>query len=166
MIIEPVPWHNDRNICPADFDFADYLNTLNSMQRIFHMGPGYFHTLAKNTIGHSIVAITHSPSELSSYMSMAIEDVHMALRYQVMFGDIHHFDRRMLGRLDMVSLFHLGEKGSPNGFSMKQVIGMFYDVPLIVMYAGSFTFDPAESLILETRQKSDLEFKSLRFYFK
>lgn len=161
MIIEPVPWHNNREICPADFDFIEYLKTI-SQQRIFHMGPGYDHIVARRT-RHIITAITHCPGELSSYMSLAIRDIKLAMRYQVLFGDLHLLDRYMLGDIDMASLFHLGELSTSDGASVNSLISTFHDVPIIALYTGSFAFSVVEPIILSHRYPYS-SYKSIKFY--
>jgi len=159
MIIEPIPWMASREICPADFELSEYLQNKPTL-RIFHMGPGYDHILARNTT-NPILAITHCPGELSSYMSLAIHDNALAQRYQVLFGDIYFLDRIMFGYFDIVTLFHLGELQAYYE-DWDLVIGKF-TCP-IILYRGTKFYSKLHEKVLYTGRQVSEEYKSLVVY--
>lgn len=129
-------WHDS---CDCDQEFIEYLydNPLHENTRIFHMGPGMHHKVglwASNYVVPLFVqSITITPPEMDEYMRLAAADPHLNRHYQVMFGDIHLLEERMLNRYDYISLFHLGEISDQvnnldyNGSDIRQVIHTFAD---------------------------------------
>ena len=84
--------------------------------RIFHLGTGGHHLIGlanrmrPQGIRHSIYAITASPEEYSTYMSLCIKDGALGQNYHVWFGDAYNLKPEFLpDDLDLVLVPHLGE---------------------------------------------------------
>lgn len=164
MQIEPVPWMSNREICPVDFDLNEYLSNIKVPRHIFLMGPGYDHIVGRANPDHSIVAITHSPGELCSYMSWAIENPTHSHNYQCLFGDIHLLDRSILGAFHVAALLHLGERYTEGGRSMEGILDMFRDVPILVFYTGSFAWQGVHPVVSASGRDLVEQYNSLAIY--
>lgn len=169
MIIEPVPWFSDRKICPADYDLAEYINLHSSeIESIFHLGPGYDHYLA-NHIPELIdlLAITHSPAEMASYMSMIIATPQIANHYMVVFCDLYNLNPTFFfPDPDLLTLFHLGEKELVNHTHLDSVIE-FINPKMIALYQGSIGYLSTLDVIQTTGlYKTKEQYKSIMLYEK
>lgn len=149
MIIEPVPWFSDRKICPADFDLAEYINQQLIYDSIIHLGPGYDHYLAQHTDAE-ILAITHSPAEMASYMSMIIAAPQVAQHYMVVFCDLYHLNPNFIPKeWDLLTLFHLGERESVYPTRLADLI-KFINPKKIALYKGSKGFIDTLQVVQES----------------
>ena len=111
-------WALDREWCPCDFHFLEYLIASGSGGKsIFHFGSGEHHLLGRgNAVAskrNEILAITASKSEHAAYVDMIIHHPRIAQGYKVLFADIYTLTAALLPTFDFVSLFHLCEYYDP-----------------------------------------------------
>lgn len=155
------PWPLDVAQCPCDVHFTDWLKGEGLKgKRIFHFGTGNHHHVGLQALaaGHSVLGITATEPEYSSYIKLVVENPDLGRYYKVMFSDIYQTNLALLPDFDIVTLFHLCEFWSENnaphaamddrgvleGLARKVVPG-----GIIGFYTGSFAYDAAAPLIPE-----------------
>ncbi len=155
------PWPLDEAQCPCDVHFTAWLKEAGlSGQRIFHFGTGDHHHVGLQAPrdGHSVLGITATEAEVSSYIRLVVENPDLGRHYKVLFSDIYQTNLTLLPAFDIVTLFHLGEfwsannapyaamddKGVLEGLAEKVVPGGW-----MAFFTGSFAYDVAERLIPE-----------------
>jgi hypothetical protein len=153
------PWPLDEAQCPCDVHFTTWLREQGLLgQRIFHFGTGDHHHVGLQApgAGHSVLGITATEAENSSYIKLIVENPVLGRHYKVLFSDIYQTNLALLPEFDIVTLFHLGEFWSANnapfatlddrslleGMANKVVKGGH-----IAFFTGSFAYDVAAKLI-------------------
>lgn len=111
-LYEPA-WAYQPDLCPADQHFIEYMQAQKERGlTILHVGTGGHHMVGKYlTPAHYVLGITLSPEEHTAYLPLES----MLTRYRVLFGDIYTLPSPLLGKFDVITLFHLGEiyRGKP-----------------------------------------------------
>jgi hypothetical protein len=158
----------------CDIHMAEYIdNNGLSNKTIFHFGTGSHHKLAKMTKNNSVLGITASVEEYSTYIQEAINHPELAKRYKVMFGDIYTLDPQILPQFDIVTLFHLCEYsrsdcdyGQMNDEELLDVfINKLKPNGLICFFTGSNHYKQALELIQSrTDIKKISDYKSITVY--
>lgn len=152
-------WSLDEKQCPCDIHFLDYLDEKKVRDRdIFHMGTGNHHIVglktASNGSGNHVLGITASKDEYDDYMRLLIENATLGFTYKCYFGDIYQIDRRLLPKLDYVTLFHIGEyrteENDKYGALTDEEMTLVLADQLrpggeIHFYTGSFAYDKGEA---------------------
>lgn len=113
MLFYDYAYPGDREKCPCDFDFADWLE-LNGRAGdvVFHLGTGTHHTVGQRAapLDISVLGITASRGECDAYEDLVIREPRLSLTYKVQFADVYALDVRQLPpAFNAVSLFHLCE---------------------------------------------------------
>lgn len=155
------PWPLDEAQCPCDVHFTHWLKEQGLQgQRIFHFGTGDHHHVGLQApgAGHSVLGITATEAENSSYIKLIVENPDLGRHYKVLFSDIYQTNLALLPAFDIVTLFHLGEFWSANNAPFAALDdrgllkGMADKVATgghIAFFTGSFAYDVAERLIPE-----------------
>jgi len=104
-------WALDRERCPCDFHFLEYLAKRGAGSKsIFHFGSGEHHLLGRANVvapkRNEILAITASKSEHAAYVELIIRNPEIAKYYKVLFGDIYTLSAAVLPNFDFITLFH------------------------------------------------------------
>lgn len=176
------PWPLDEEQCPCDVHFMRYLagGGLEG-QRIFHFGTGDHHHVGKQAgaNGHSVLGITATEAEYTSYVRLIVENPHLGRNYKVLFSDIYQTNLGLLPSFDMVTLFHLGEFWSANNAPFASLddaglldgmAGKLVPGGRLFLYTGSFAYDVAERLIPAVAAArglvEDTRFETLRVFRK
>ncbi len=153
------PWPLDEAQCPCDVHLTRWLREQGlSGQRIFHFGTGDHHHVGLQApgSGHSVLGITATEAEYSSYIRLVVENPDLGRQYKVMFGDIYQTNLALLPEFDLVTLFHLGEFWSANNapFAALDDRGLMEGMAKKIVpggrmafFTGSFAYDVAERLI-------------------
>jgi hypothetical protein len=107
-------WPYQPNLYPADDDLLALAAQECWLGRhVFHMGPGLHHRVSKLALAPhfcNVLSLTNSPDELAAYVQMARNNPTLAGSYQCIFGDINTQKLAWMSqRLDVITLFHLGE---------------------------------------------------------
>ena len=179
-----VDWYLDVEQCPCDVHLVEWLEANQIRGKtLFHFGTGGHHHLglanhAKGT-PNTVLGITASPKEFEAFIKLAIDHAELSRHYQVMFGDIYLLNADLLPKIDIASLFHLGEfrgasQDAYGGLTDTQVVETVLEkMPkggLICLFNGSFAFDKAEAIVKVLSAEGQLErlpsYKSLDFYQK
>jgi hypothetical protein len=177
-----VNWTLDEAQCPCDVHFMDWIEETGVRDAaVFHFGTGGHHHVglrnhAKGAPNH-ILGITASPPEHAEFLKLAIEHAELSRNYVVWFGDIYLLNARMLPKIDIATLFHLGEfrgdsQDAYGGLTDAAVVDTLLEVMpkggWIALFKGSFAFDKAEAiadaLVAAKRILPAGDFKSLRLY--
>lgn len=155
------PWPLDEAQCPCDVHFTRWLGEQGLRdQRIFHFGTGDHHHVGLQApgAGHSVIGITATEAEVSSYIKLVVENPDLGRHYKVLFSDIYQTNLGLLPSFDIVTLFHLGEFWSVNNapFAAMDDRGLLAGMAAkvvpgghIAFFTGSFAYDVAERLIPE-----------------
>jgi hypothetical protein len=176
------PWPLDEKQCPCDVHFTRYLAT-NGLknQRIFHFGTGDHHHVGLQApgAGHSVLGITATEAEYSSYIRLVVENPVLGKHYKVLFSDIYQTNLALLPEFDIVTLFHVGEFWSANNAPFASVddagliegmAGKLTRGGRLFLYTGSFAYDVAERLIPAIAARTGLieepRFETLRVFRK
>lgn len=155
------PWPLDVAQCPCDVHFTDWLEETGVQNAsIFHFGTGDHHhvgkTVAMSGSGCSVLGITATRPEYSSYMDLVIAEPRIGQRYKVMFSDIYQLEPALLPTFDVVTLFHLCEFWSETNAPYASIDdagvlkAMASKVKLggtLLFYTRSFAYRLAEPLI-------------------
>lgn len=178
--IQEYVWDLDVAQCPCDVHFLELLAERGiEGKRIFHFGTGNHHVVglrsAESGQGHSILGITATPKEYTSYMDLVIEKPLVGSHYKVFFGDIYQLDGRLLPRFDIVNLFHLCEfraaKNDAYGALDDRALALMLlehlePGGLMIFYTGSFAYPDAAPIVDALEREGRLEaagtFSSLR----
>ena len=179
-----VDWYLDVEQCPCDVHLVEWLETEKVRDTtLFHFGTGGHHhvglaNMAKGT-PNTILGITASPKEFDGFVKLAVKHAELSRHYQVLFGDIYLLNAKLLPRIDIASLFHLGEfrgdsQDAYGGLTDAQVVntllGVMPDGARISLFTGSFAFDKADAiakaLVAAGRLEKQPSYKSLDFYAK
>ena len=109
----PKGWPLDPS-CPCDVHFVEYFRKCGWRDRVvFHFGSGLHHLvgqeLGRAELGNEVLAITASRDEQLAYVDRVHADPEFGRHYRLLYGDIYALSARVLPRLDVVTLFHLGE---------------------------------------------------------
>ena len=155
------PWPLDEAQCPCDVHFTGWLREQKLQgQRIFHFGTGDHHHVGLQApgSGHSVLGITATEAEYSSYIKLVVENPELGRHYKVLFSDIYQTNLALLPEFDIVTLFHLGEFWSANNapFAALDDRGLLEGMAdkvakggHIAFFTGSFAYDVAAKLIPE-----------------
>ena len=179
-----VDWYLDVEQCPCDVHLVEWLEANRIRGKtLFHFGTGGHHHLglanhAKGT-PNTVLGITASPKEFEAFVKLAIDHAELSRQYQVLFGDIYLLNPKLMPKIDIASLFHLGEfrgasQDAYGGLTDAQVVDTVLDVMpaggLISLFNGSFAFDKADAIarvfVVEGRLEKLPAYKSLEFYRK
>jgi len=179
-----VNWFLDVEQCPCDVHFMDWVEeTGTAGKTIFHFGTGGHHHVGlrnhAKALGNTILGITASPQEHVDFVKLAIEHAELSRNYMVWFGDIYLLNAKMLPRIDIATLFHLGEfrgdsQDAYGGLTDAQVTDTLLAVMpaggKLAMFTGSFAADKAlaigDQLVIAGRVKRLADYKSLALYEK
>lgn len=155
------PWPLDEAQCPCDVHFTTWLKAEGlTGQRIFHFGTGDHHHVGLQApgAGHSVLGITATEAEYSSYIKAVVENPDLGRHYKVLFSDIYQTNLALLPEFDIVTLFHLGEFWSANNAPfaamddrgvLEGMAGKVAPGGYMAFFTGSFAYDVAERLIPE-----------------
>lgn len=179
-----VNWYLDEAQCPCDVHFTGWLEQEDVRgQTIFHFGTGGHHHVGLHNFArgapNTILGITASPPEHEAFVKLAIEHAALSRDYMTWFGDIYLLNPRLLPRIDIATLFHLGEfrgdsQDAYGGLTDAQVVDTLLSVMptggRIVLFTKSFASDKAEAiadaLVAAGRLARGATHKSLAFYVK
>jgi SAM-dependent methyltransferase len=154
-------WALDRNQCPCDLEFVDYLKrSAIANKTIFHFGTGGHHIVGlenqKFARPNEVIGITASVPEHRAYTQLVLKDSTLAKDYKVLFADIYTLTQNTLPTFDLVALFHLCEFYLPeNAASVHQndesLVQLFLDKlnpdGKLVFYTGSWAWNQAEAIV-------------------
>lgn len=109
--IETRPWGWDPSICPADEHFIEWVRETNPEgNTILHMGTGAHHKVGLDLSDtNSVLGLTLSPKEYAMYIEMCLADPFLSIGYTCVYGDLNRFNFDILGKFNIVTLFHLCE---------------------------------------------------------
>ena len=175
------PWLPDR--CPADLHFTEWFFEQDfKKSMVLHIGTGRHHYVGQfihlnNGIykKNSCLGITNSVEEMQAYMDLAIANPQLSKTYKVLFTDAYLLNLKLLPRLDIVTMFHLGEiqKNYSDAYTNYELVHeLAYQMKprgRILFYKDSFTFrDITETVISQMCSanyfKPIEEYKTLQIY--
>lgn len=163
------PWAWQPDLCPADQDFIEWFKRSREHSlNIFHMGPGVHHKVGLSlSDDNSVVSVTLSPAEVTSYISLCTQDPYLSIGYTCLYGDIHYLNWDAFRPFDIVTLFHLCEIQTTNGFTRlhSKLLTHTKIDSWVIGYRQSANASQAQAYLNEWFEKTH-EFKSLDFYRK
>lgn len=184
LVTYPQPWYGNRETCPPDWDFVDWLAMLGREgDTIFHMGTGAHHYVGSSAIAlrSYVLGLTNNVEEIVQYIDWAINNPIAAQYYQVLFGDVQNLAPKLLPELDVACLFHLGESTAEDEEQRSEysaynpidtldaIAGNVRSGGYVALYPGSEAWgrvgEKAEAY-LRTRYYTVHDWKSIRLYHK
>jgi hypothetical protein len=179
-------WDLDEAQCPCDTHFNDWIDAEKLTGRtIYHFGTGKHHVVglrqATNGSNNTVFGITASPEEYDAYIKLVTEQPQISKSYLCYFGDIYLTNIKLVPKLDIVALFHLGEFIAETTTTPEY--GGLSDLALtrallkrtrprgyVLIFTGSFAHDKAESVAAELERAGEIAFlgayKTLLIYRK
>lgn len=175
MVIHEEGWPWRPDLCPADQDFIDLVESEHiSGRRILHMGTGMHHNVGK-ALGkrNYVLGVTCSPEEMQAYTDLIIEDPGLQWSYHCMFADIHSFNLNEFRNFDIITLFHLGELQSDERAKylvyhedgvIRQAWDHLNNDGRIIMYKGSLAADRIMPIAFAVLGGPSVEYRSLAIW--
>lgn len=166
-------WDLDEDACPCDLQFNAWLRQERvTGKSIFHFGTGSHHVVgveqSTNGSGNAVLGITASLEELDAYLKIIASRADVSRSYLAYFGDIYLSNSMLLGRFDIVTMFHLCEfsdwytvSSEYRGMDDRQLLDLF-TAQLnagghMLFYTGSAAFDKVRLLLPDWEKQSPVE---------